>query len=360
MADRLATREVTVLTGTDGARPRAVATAGSSPYAPTTGDARRRRRGRARSTRGGCPRWRRTSRGRCRRSRPSSPRRPGRRRARPPARGGAARRPAARRTHRRPRARRRHAWTVLGRGRLAEDVLTAPGPRTGSTSARRSSPGSTARPRDLVERVGRLAATACSGRAARRPAPGSARVRRSPVCTPPARTPPPAPGCRSRALAALVAEVDRPGLSRRGSSQRSSPDHGDRRGHAGLTRREAAAESRIIAIFGIGDGLRPRRPRRWSGTAPSGRAPTPSGPGARRALACVGERGLARAWPSATVVLGSASTADAVDHAARRRPRAPARKLRAGAREVGAADREAVAGLVAVARVPRGRATATR
>ena len=54
------------------------------------------------------------------------PHRRRRRGARPAARGGAARRPdggAAHRRARRPQG--AHAWTLLGRGRLAEDIVTA-------------------------------------------------------------------------------------------------------------------------------------------------------------------------------------------------------------------------------------------
>ena len=67
-----------------------------------------------------------------------------------------------------------------------------------STSARRWSRGSTAHPATSSTR-GADRRTACCGRAGRRRSVGSARRRRCPACTPPGRTPPPGPGCRTSA-----------------------------------------------------------------------------------------------------------------------------------------------------------------
>ena len=85
------------------------------------------------------------------------------------------------------RAHRRHApptggaaWTVLGRGRLSEDIAASRWPGAGSTSASRSRCASTGRPRDQVEELARLAVRrALAGPRDDRPH-GSAGARRSP------------------------------------------------------------------------------------------------------------------------------------------------------------------------------------
>ena len=206
LADRLATREVTVELRHLGAGHRAARRPGG----------RRTHRGAAtstpmpwcaRSTRAGCRRWRGSCTGPCRPSRRSS------------------RTSAWRATC--PTCRTRwcctatRCWwsapaapppTAARRGRSSAAAgsprtCSARWPGTGSTSARRSSPGSTG-PRATSSRPGAAPRSACSGRAARPCATGSARRPRSPVCTPPARTRPPGSGLPFVGLsAALVAEA---------------------------------------------------------------------------------------------------------------------------------------------------------
>ena len=130
------------------------------------------------------------------------------RRARPAARGRAARRPDAGRAHRRPGARRRRGLDGARARPARRGPAASRWPGSASTSATHVVTRVDRSPRDLVERVGRLAA----GRAVAGPRDGApparARPPRSRACTPPARTPPPAPGCRSSGLsAALVAQA---------------------------------------------------------------------------------------------------------------------------------------------------------
>ena len=199
MADRLALRGVTVLTGTHGDRPR-----------------RARRPGRGGPDRG--RRGRRRPRGR--RDRPAAAARPrvvrpahdaclpaGRvprgargRGARPAPRGGAPRRPAAGGAHGWPGAGR--CCGVDGAGTRPRrggrpDGAGAPRPRRPQTGRRPRRPhaGATSSRRGAARR------TACSGRVPARPARGWARGRRSPACWPPGRTPPPGRACRSPASA---------------------------------------------------------------------------------------------------------------------------------------------------------------
>ena len=113
------------------------------------------------------------------------------------------------------------AYTVHGRGKLAEDILRA--------LARHQLDLRTdlvtrvdLTPRDLVAAVADLAVRRAVAGPRARSASGSARAPRSRGCTPPARTPPPAPACRSSGLsAALVAQVVGPGLSQLRPATRS-------------------------------------------------------------------------------------------------------------------------------------------
>ena len=125
----------------------------------------------ARSTRAGCPRWRRTSSrtmpaippvvchvGLDRRARPAGP----------AARGGAARRPDARGPHRRPRPGRRRPRGPSTAAAGSPRTCSARWPGTGSTSASGSSYGSTGR-RATSSTRGAARRWACCGRGGRRP-----------------------------------------------------------------------------------------------------------------------------------------------------------------------------------------------
>ena len=206
MADRLALRGVTVLTGTP-ATTSSCATAGSrrsGPRAarstPTTSSSR--------STRGGCPPSRRTSGARCLPSRRSCATWGSRARCPTcPTRwcSTATRLLVVRTGGRAPDG--AAAWTVLARGRHRRgrpDGAGAPRPRRPQTGRRPRRPHA-ARPRRAH---GAARRTACSGRAPHGPRaarPADADRRRAGRR---ARTPPPGRACRSPgSVAALVAEM---------------------------------------------------------------------------------------------------------------------------------------------------------
>ena len=179
------------------------------------------------------------------------------------------------------------AYTVHGRGKLAEDILKA--------LARHQLDLRT----DLVTRVDLSPAgpgaavaharrTACCGRAAARCGTGSGRAPRSRACTPPARTPRRAAGCRSWAC--------RPRWSRRWWA-RPSRSSGERPGHgqAGRDRPLTGLQADVgLRHRGEAAGHRPRshRPRRPPRPGPASRRPAPA---RRSALARASANAASRA-----------------------------------------------------------------
>ncbi len=188
---RMATRRVTVLTGTPvldlvvrQGRVAAVRTDG--------GRAPRRRRGLrdrpAPAARAGGPRRPHHAGDPAGRHPPRSRRRA----ARPAARAGAPRRPAARRPHRWPRTRGPRRLDPARTGQAGRGHAPRPGPARPRRARPGRRPASTA-PRATWSSAGAARRTACCGRAARPCATAWAPPPRSPGSTPPAPTPPPEP-----------------------------------------------------------------------------------------------------------------------------------------------------------------------
>ena len=197
LAQRLTTRGVDVQPGS---RPRDVVVRGGRAVAVATDAAgRRRRRGRVRHRPTPPP-----GAGGARPAHDAGaparglPPRPRRRRSLAGPRGGAPRRPDAGRAHRGLAPRRAGAaWTVHGRGRLAEDVVVALA-RAGIDVRDTSSRGSTGRPATWSS-GGAARRSASVGRAPHGLGPARADHARARGRTPPARTRRPAPGSPSSA-----------------------------------------------------------------------------------------------------------------------------------------------------------------